>query len=70
MFQSRARNATAAASPVRISGVARVRVSVSANCEPAAPFADQRRTPKSGEAPAASTSSAAKPSAAAIAASG
>ena len=34
MFQSRARNATATASPVRIKGVARVRVSLSANQEP------------------------------------
>src|SRR5215470_18522089 len=38
MFQSLARKATAAARPVKFSGVARVRVSSSANCEPAAPL--------------------------------
>ena len=44
MFQSLARNATATASPVKISGVARVRVSSAANCDPAAPgFYPQER---------------------------
>ena len=42
MFQSRARKATAAARPVKISGVARVSVSVSAKSEPAAPARHQR----------------------------
>jgi hypothetical protein len=37
MFQSRARKATAAASPVSISGTARVSISVTARREPSAP---------------------------------
>ena len=41
MFQSLARKATATARPVKISGVARVSVSSSANCEPAAPLTTQ-----------------------------
>jgi hypothetical protein len=54
MFQSFARKATATASPVKISGVARVSVSSNANCEPAAPFQTRWKTEK-GDAPAAST---------------
>jgi hypothetical protein len=56
MFQSLARKATATASPVKISGVARVRVSRSANCDPAAPLNTSQNT-VSGEAPAIITSS-------------
>jgi hypothetical protein len=37
MFQSRARNATAAASPVSIKGTARVSISVTASRDPRAP---------------------------------
>src|SRR5262245_56098151 len=58
MFQSLARNATAAARPVKISGVARVSVSRNANCVPAAPFSTAENT-ANGDAPPASTSNAA-----------
>src|SRR5215470_16223880 len=50
MFQSLARKATAAARPVKISGVERVSVSRSANWEPAAPLRTRANVP-SGEAP-------------------
>src|SRR5687768_481918 len=50
MFHSLARNATAAASPVKISGVARVSVSRNANCVPAAPLMTAANT-ANGEAP-------------------
>src|SRR5262245_38973913 len=55
MFQSLARNATAAARPVKISGVARVSVSRNANCVPAAPLMTAAKT-ANGDAPPASTS--------------
>src|SRR5690606_24742857 len=55
-FQSLARKATATASPVKISGVARVSVSTSAKGEPAAPLTTRPNT-ENGDAPAASTSS-------------
>ena len=42
MFQNLARKATAAASPVRISGVARLRVSVIANFVPKAPLSNSQ----------------------------
>src|SRR5688572_11808381 len=58
MFHSLARNATAAASPVKISGVARVSVSRNANCVPAAPLITAANT-ASGEAPPSNASSAA-----------
>src|SRR5882724_11056408 len=58
MFHSLARNATAAARPVKISGVARVSVSRNANCVPAAPLMTAANTEK-GDAPPASASSAA-----------
>src|SRR5215813_3304589 len=58
MFQSLARKATAAARPVKISGVERVRVSNSANCEPAAPL-NTRANVARAEAPLHITSSAA-----------
>jgi hypothetical protein len=54
MFQSLARKATATARPVKISGVARVSVSISANCVPAAPLMTSAKT-ENGSAPAAST---------------
>src|SRR5215813_7357902 len=50
MFQSLARKATAAARPVKISGVERVSVSSKANWEPAAPLRTSANVP-SGEAP-------------------
>src|SRR6185295_16327444 len=50
MFQSLARKATAAAKPVKISGVERVSVSSSANCEPAAPLSTSPKVPRA-EAP-------------------
>src|SRR5688572_16570613 len=55
MFHNLARNATAAARPVKISGVARVSVSRNANCVPAAPLMTAANT-ESGDAPPASTS--------------
>src|SRR5690348_332720 len=69
MFHSLARNATAAARPVKISGVARVRVSRNANCVPAAPLITAANT-DSGDAPPISTRIAATTKLAAIAASG
>src|SRR5215213_8199729 len=54
MFQSLARNATAAARPVKMSGVARVKVSSKAKLDPAAPRATRENTEK-GDAPLSST---------------
>src|SRR5688572_6863865 len=58
MFHSLARNATAAARPVKISGVARVSVSRNANCVPAAPLMTAAKT-ENGDAPPSNASSAA-----------
>jgi hypothetical protein len=52
MFQNFARNATAAANPVKINGVARFNVSNSANCDPNAPLMIRPNT-ENGFAPAA-----------------
>src|SRR6185436_16861519 len=69
MFHSLARNATAAARPVKISGVARVSVSKNANCVPAAPLITAAKTAK-GEAPPSKASNAATTKLAATAISG
>src|SRR5262245_51343386 len=68
MFHSLARNATAAARPVKISGVARVSVSRNANCVPAAPLMTAANT-DTGEAPPISARTAAMTKLAATAAS-
>src|SRR5262245_44110239 len=69
MFHSLARKATAAARPVKISGVARVRVSRNANCDPAAPLITRPKVLRAS-APLHITSSAAKTRLAAKAPSG
>src|SRR5690349_23030842 len=69
MFHSLARNATAAARPVKISGAERVRLSRNANCVPAAPLITAANT-ENGDAPPISTRIAATMKLATIAASG
>src|SRR5688500_3596339 len=69
MFHSLERNATAAARPVKIRGVARVSVSRNANCVPAAPLMTAEKT-DSGDAPPTNASSAATMKLAATATSG
>ena len=69
MFHSLARNATAAARPVKISGVARVSVSRNANCVPAAPLITAANT-ENGDAPPSNASNAATTKLAATATSG
>src|SRR5690606_17313211 len=69
MFQSLARKATATARPVKISGVARLSVSSSANFDPAAPFTIRPSVAK-GFAPARSARSEAMSTVSARAAAG